>query len=420
MEFNKEDVEKFYKFLNHAKFTEVRIIDPRGSIKEVAFVDNLNDFLAVCERHNGQANVYVGVNERSSKEGKAENVSTLQIIPLDVDPVRPKGQASTDAELEIARQKMVEIKNWLKGEFECSPFITMSGNGYHIFIKVPAYPLDDLNRPAIQERIEAFIHEIQEKFKDPKIHIDSTFDLPRVMKVPGTMSVKGDNTTERPWRMAQIIEGNDLPCANITAYLAEIKVKKEALELGTKTQDELDSFLQNDQKLKDLFEGKWQKYNFPSRSEAEQALITKLMIVGFSEEAIKAIMPRSKIGKWKEKTEAYHRTSMENAAKFVEEHKCAIDVIKKEFSCGKDLLDKIFEQANDGEFLVYDKATGEVKKEKKIMQFQPFERIIWKSVKQATDFKSEQELWSDIKKFIFAHIDLQEGYDILTAWVLAS
>jgi hypothetical protein len=29
-------------------------------------------------------------------------------------------------------------------------------------------------------------------------------------------------------------------------------------------------------------------------------------------------------------------------------------------------------------------------------------------------------LWSEVKKFIFAHIDLQEGYDVLTAWVLAS
>jgi hypothetical protein len=421
MEFNKEDVEKFYKFLNHAKFTEVRIIDPRGSIKEVAFVNNLNDFLAACERHNGQANVYVGVNERNSKEGKAENVSALQIIPLDVDPVRPKGQASNDEELEIVRQKMLEIKSWLKKKFDCSPFITMSGNGYHILIKIPSYPLDDLNRPAIQEKVEAFIHEVQGKFNDEKVHIDSTFDLPRIMKCPGTMSVKGDNTAERPWRLCQIIEGNDQPCTNILAHLAELKAEKaKALELGEKTQGELDPLLQNDSKLKDLFEGKWQKYNFSTRSEAEQALLTKLMIAGFSEEVIKAIMPRSKIGKWKEKTEAYHRTSIENAAKFVQEHKVAIEPVKKEFSCGKDLPDKIFEQANDGEFLVYDKATGEVKKEKNIMQFQPFERIIWKSVPKATDFKSEEELWSEVKKFIFAHIDLQEGYDVLTAWVLAS
>jgi hypothetical protein len=399
----------------------MRIINPREGIKEATFADNLADFLAVCEKWDGKANIYVGVNERFTKEGKAENVGRLQIIPLDIDPVRPKGQASTDAELEIARQKMLEIKSWLKEKFDCSPFITMSGNGYHILVKIPSYPLDDLNRPAIQEKVEAFIHEIQEKFNDQKIHIDSTFDLPRVMKVPGTMSVKGDNTAERPWRMCKIIEANDLPCANITAHLAELKAEKAgAFELGTKTQAEFDAILEKDKKLRDLFEGKLKKYNFQSRSEAEQSLLTKLVSYGFTEEAINAIMGQCKIGKWQEKTDAYHRTSIENAVKFVKEHKGAIEPVKIERSCGKDLPDKIFEQASNGEFLVYDKVTSEVKKESGIMEFKPFERIIWKSVEKVTDYKSEQELWSEVKRFIYEHMDLQEGYDVLTAWVLAS
>ena len=89
----KEDSEAFYKFLGHDKFTEVRIIHPLEGLKEAVFVDNLSDFLAVCERYSDKANIYVGVNERSVKEGKAENVSRLSIIPIDVDPVRPKGQA---------------------------------------------------------------------------------------------------------------------------------------------------------------------------------------------------------------------------------------------------------------------------------------------------------------------------------------
>jgi len=419
--FNKEDASKFFEFLNHARFTEVRVIDPHTGLIEDIFVDNLNGFLAVCEKHDGKANIYVGVNERFTKEGKAEHVSTLSIIPVDVDPVRPKGQASTDAELELARQKTEQIKKWLKENFDCMPFITMSGNGFHIFIKTPLVSLDGFNRPAIEEKLEAFVHQIQEKFNDDRVRIDSTFDLPRVMKVPGTMSVKGENTNERPWRVCKIIEPNDVPCVNISAHLAELKVKKDvAFELGTKTQAEFDAILQKDQKLADLFEGKWKKYSFPSRSEAEQSLLTKLVSYGFTEEAINAIMSQSKVGKWQEKTDAYHRTSIENAVKFVKGHKSPIEPVKVELSCGKDLPDKVFEQTSDGEFLVYDKVTGQVNEERSIGEFRPFERIIWKSVKKATDYKSEQELWSEIKRFIHEHMDVSEGYDVLTAWTLAS
>jgi len=419
--FNKEDASKFFKFLNHAKYTEVRVIDPRGGLIEAAFVKDLAEFLEICERHNGKANIYAGVNDRNSREGKAENVSAIQIIPIDIDPKRVKGEPSTDSELKLAEARMLQIKAWLKKELNCEPFITMSGNGFHLFIKIPPYPLDGLNRCAIQGKLELFIHEIQQKFNDDAVHIDSTFDLPRVMKIPGTMSVKGQNTPERPWRLAKIIEATDAPCGNITAYLAELKVEKPvAVESGIKTHAEFDALLQKDEKLRDLFEGKWNKYSFPSRSEAEQSLLTKLVAYGFSQETINAIMTESKIGKWKEKTQAYHKTSIENAVKFVQEHKSAIEPVKYELSCGKDLPDKIFEQTSDGEFLVYDKVTGEVKKEKSTGEFRPFERIIWKSIDEAKDYQSEQELWSEVKRFIYEHMDIQEGYDVLTAWILAS
>jgi len=419
----KEDSETFYKFLDHKKFTEIRIIDPREGLKEVSFVDNLNDFLVLCEKYNGKANIYVGVNERSSKEGKAENVSTLQIIPLDIDPVRPKGEASTDAELKIAEEKMLQVKAWLKKELNCEPFITMSGNGFHIFIKIPAYPLDDLNRVTIQEKLEAFIHQIQQKFNDDAVHIDSTFDLPRVMKVSGTMSVKGQNTQERPWRLAKTIEASDVTCPNIISYLAKLKAERVATpELGTKRQEEFSDLLEKDDKLKDLFEGKWKQYEFKSRSEAEQSLLTKLIAYKFSPETIGQIKDKCKIGKWKEKTEAYRIRSIANAAKFVQEHRGAIEPVKYVFSCGQDLPDKIFEQTSDGKFIVYDKTTGQITKEKAVENFKPYDKIVWKKLcfDKAIDYKSEQELWTEVKQFIYEHMDIAAGYDVLAAWVFAS
>jgi len=58
LSFNREDAENFFKFLAHEKFTEIRIISPTEGIKGDFFVDNLADFLRICEKHNGQANVY--------------------------------------------------------------------------------------------------------------------------------------------------------------------------------------------------------------------------------------------------------------------------------------------------------------------------------------------------------------------------
>lgn len=92
--------------------------------------------------------------------------------------------------------------------------------------------------------------------------------------------------------------------------------------------------------------------------------------------------------------------------------------IKPKFSCGMVLPDKIFEQAN-GEFLIYDKATGETTKRKTVEGWKPFPKLPWKPVGDVSPYKFS-ELWSEIKQYLYEHIDISEGYDLLTAWVLAS
>lgn len=92
---------------------------------------------------------------------------------------------------------------------------------------------------------------------------------------------------------------------------------------------------------------------------------------------------------------------------------------KKCFSCGEELPDRIFEQA-DGEFVVFDKATQKITKQKIIEGFKPFDKLVWKPIGDVLPYESEQHLWNEIKQYIWDHVDIPEGYDILTAWVLAS
>ena len=45
----------------------------------------------------------------------------------------------------------------------------------------------------------------------------------------------------------------------------------------------LPTFLPKDQKLKDLYAGAWQGYGYKSRSEAELALVSKLVYYGYGD-----------------------------------------------------------------------------------------------------------------------------------------
>jgi hypothetical protein len=42
--------------------------------------------------------------------------------------------------------------------------------------------------------------------KKKNCQIDRIFDLPRIGKVIGTMSFKGENTKERPWKLSYFID----------------------------------------------------------------------------------------------------------------------------------------------------------------------------------------------------------------------
>jgi len=421
LKFDENQAKIFYKFLNHKGLTEIRAIHPIEGLKGQHFVDDLQDFLEVCQRFSGKCNVYAGVNERKTQSGKSEDVTKLSVIPIDVDPIRPKGASSTEEQLKLAQRKMEKIKAWLKENFNCKPFITMSGNGYHIYIKIPPITIDEFNREVVTAKLKAFINEVQKKFNDKKVRIDSTYDLPRVMKVPGTMSVKGDI-----WRLCKIIEANDEPCKEVREYLAKIRIEEPQggeFYLGAKKEEDFEAILKKDPKLKDLFEGKWEQYGFPSRSEAEQSLLTKLVFYGFSEDAIRAIMNRAKIGKWREKGEAYKRMSIRKAIEFVRKHGGPYEGELKP-TCGENLEDVVFEQIRGGQFIVYNKVTGEIKKQTIVNGFKPLpqKEILWedKLLDDIQDFESLEKLWDEVRSYLWEHIDLREGYDILTAWVLAS
>ena len=75
----------------------------------------------------------------------------------------------------------------------------------------------------------------------------------------------------------------------------------------------ISDLMKRDNKFTKLMNGEYDAKQYPSRSEAEEALITKLVSYHLSDEAIERIMDKCKIGKWQEKDDSYKRLTIRKA-----------------------------------------------------------------------------------------------------------
>jgi len=120
-------------------------------------------------------------------------------LPIDLDPVRPSGVSSTDAEHEAALKKADEIALWLSERGFPAPIRADSGNGAHLLYAVDLPPDDGGLVRGVLATLDAL-------FSDEHVAVDTTNHNPaRIWKLYGTTSRKGDHTPERPHRRATIL-----------------------------------------------------------------------------------------------------------------------------------------------------------------------------------------------------------------------
>ncbi|MFH0817505.1 MAG: hypothetical protein V1909_02615 [Candidatus Micrarchaeota archaeon] len=219
--FDPDSAGKFYELLGHKSETELRPIDPnKKTTINPTFLYSKATFVQTCEENNGKKNVYAGLNERTPGGTKKENVITLNCAVIDIDAIRRRmlqDKGITDAELEGGKTaasdeelakvlaKLKEVVDYLTA-IGCEIGGTlMSGNGAQILIPFsPAIELTEANRFTIETNLKEFGRHLGEKFNDEDATIDPTvFELARIAKVPGTLSIKGKNLKHRPWRLAQ-------------------------------------------------------------------------------------------------------------------------------------------------------------------------------------------------------------------------
>jgi len=93
-------------------------------------------------------------------------------------------------------------------------------------------------------------------------------------------------------------------------------------------------------------------------------------------------------------------------------------------SPGEDLENILFEQIKTGEYVVLDKKTGVITKRTSITTdgktYNPVNPSPWPLSNDPQSYENVETLWNEIRQFVYEHVDVSEGYDLLTAWVLAS
>jgi len=121
-------------------------------------------------------------------------------LPVDCDAVRPTGISATDAEHALALARACAIQEHLRELGWPDPLLADSGNGGHLLYRVDLPAADD-GLVARVLRGLAFL------FDDAQAIVDQTVANPaRIWKLYGTVARKGDDTPERPHRLARLLE----------------------------------------------------------------------------------------------------------------------------------------------------------------------------------------------------------------------
>jgi AAA domain len=134
----------------------------------------------------------------------ANDIQRYRFLLIDIDPVRPANTSSTDEEKRAGWEVLLKVKAFFQA-YGIQGDVIDSGNSYHF-----VFPIDLPASDESQELVKAVLRAIAQKCDTDKATVDQkVYDRPRICKVPGTITRKGENTQERPWRVSGILEFND-------------------------------------------------------------------------------------------------------------------------------------------------------------------------------------------------------------------
>ena len=193
----------------------------------------LKEALPLLEKHSGSRALYACLNpvRADMGDGYAEDkdITSFRWFPIDADPVRLPDLASTDAEKAAAAAALDALLDALRAYLpglDAALIRGDSGNGAHAIILLPGYPPhgDGKGRSAEWQKLKRLHTALCKKFSTAAVKFDtSVFNPSRIWRLYGTMNIKGEDTPERPHRMARLLSvPADLRPLDILAYEAAL------------------------------------------------------------------------------------------------------------------------------------------------------------------------------------------------------
>jgi hypothetical protein len=183
------------------------------------FRDNVKLMVAEAMRLSQRGNnVYFHINpvidELSSRainrvvdyadtRANKEQIARRSLLFVEADPVRASNIAATDEQHSAALKRAQEAREWLMVD-NCwpAPIVMSSGNGAYQFFRV-----DLANDAASEALIERALKSLSQRFSDNAVKIDAgVFIANQMARFPGSINRKGDETQERPHRVARFID----------------------------------------------------------------------------------------------------------------------------------------------------------------------------------------------------------------------
>ncbi len=223
--FNWDDAAKLYQLLgfNKENVAECRCVNmgENGGLVNREYLTSLPEFIAWANCFNGIGNCFVGRNPRVSVASK--EIKHISTVSIDIDPIRPKGQAATVAQTEECLRAGQALLDIYVGGSLCG-----TGNGSLVIWTTSTPILAEF--AAFEHKVRGFQDEcakIVSSFKGVKI--DATQDSARLIKLIGTVSVKGGTKATRFLRLSRSKGDGDDVFRRIRSFSTAEPVAKEVL-----------------------------------------------------------------------------------------------------------------------------------------------------------------------------------------------
>jgi P4 family phage/plasmid primase-like protien len=224
---------------------EVRLLRPNGV--SIGHFDSWDAALRAVELEPSQyKGCYYTLNPIKPPDGIPLNPTSLNpartaagdsdierriSLLIDLDPPRPSGTNSTEAEKQAAREQAERVIAWLTSQGWPQPLLADSGNGIHILYRIDLP--NDGPATALVKGVLARLHQLF-----PMVD-GGNFNASRISKLYGSWARKGQHTEERPWRRSCIVsDGSDTVVteqqlrALVPAPVVSLQLKSEDIKLA--------------------------------------------------------------------------------------------------------------------------------------------------------------------------------------------